>query len=247
MIPPRRKVDCLRRHTWTATKRETPLNGSPEQLALESYYSIRAPEYDSVYAKPERQADLRAIEGWVARTFDGASVLELASGTGYWTRFLAPAASRVLATDASAEVLQIARSRAANARVEFLLADAYRLPLPDGRFDAAFAGFWFSHVPHSRIPAFLAELHRVLRPGARVVFLDNRFVPGNSTPIGDLDDEANTYQLRTVRDGSTFRVLKNFPTEHELRSAVAESAEAIRFHQWQYYWALEYTLTWTSP
>ncbi|MBI5579216.1 MAG: class I SAM-dependent methyltransferase, partial [Deltaproteobacteria bacterium] len=32
---------------------------------MQSYYAARAPEYDSVYRKPERQPDLRSIEGWL--------------------------------------------------------------------------------------------------------------------------------------------------------------------------------------
>ena len=33
--------------------------------AMQGYYAARAPEYDRVYLKPERQADLRAIEAWL--------------------------------------------------------------------------------------------------------------------------------------------------------------------------------------
>jgi ubiquinone/menaquinone biosynthesis C-methylase UbiE len=49
------------------------------------YYAARAPEYDSIYAKPERQADLRLIEAWLAEQCAGKQVLEVACGTGYWT------------------------------------------------------------------------------------------------------------------------------------------------------------------
>jgi len=206
---------------------------------MNDYYAARAPEYDRIYLKPERQADLRRIEAWLPPVFAGRSVLEIACGTGYWTQFIAPAATRVLAIDAAPETLRIARGRVDSGRVEFAVGDAYALPARAQGFEAAFAGFWFSHIPKGRIPAFLAGLQRALAPGARVVFLDNRYVEGNSTPISERDAEGNTYQLRALQDGSTHKVLKNFPDEAELRAATQGFARELRFHAWEYYWALE--------
>jgi demethylmenaquinone methyltransferase/2-methoxy-6-polyprenyl-1,4-benzoquinol methylase len=74
------------------------------------------------------------------------------------------------------------------------------------------------------------------------VLLDNRFVQGSSTPIAERDAEGNTYQLRRLEDGSTYRVLKNFPAEHELHQAVKGVASEVRYHEWQYFWALEYVV-----
>jgi demethylmenaquinone methyltransferase/2-methoxy-6-polyprenyl-1,4-benzoquinol methylase len=55
---------------------------------MRDYYAARAPEYDRVYQKPERQQDLRAIEAWLPSVFQAKSILEIACGTGYWTQFL---------------------------------------------------------------------------------------------------------------------------------------------------------------
>lgn len=184
---------------------------------LHDYYCARAPEYDRIYLKPERQADLRAIRTWLPTVFAGQSVLDVACGTGYWTQYLAPVAKGVLAIDAAPQTLEIARQRVMAGEVRFAVGDAYDLAATDPRPQSAFAGFWFSHIPRSRIPEFLAGLHRALVPGARVVFLDNRFVEGSSTPVSERDEEGNTYQLRRLDDGSTHRVLKNFPTQLELR------------------------------
>jgi len=210
--------------------------------SMQAYYAARAPEYDRVYRKPERQADLRAIERWLPAALGGRSLLEVACGTGYWTRFLAPVATRVLGVDASAETLAIARARVEGEHVQFVVGDAYRLPVAPGGFEAGFAGFWFSHVPRARVAAFLRGFHAALAPGAKVVLLDNLFVPGSSTPLAERDGEGDTFQLRPLQDGSTHRVLKNFPTEGELREAVAGAAREVRFHAWPYYWALEYEL-----
>lgn len=77
--------------------------------------------------------------------------------------------------------------------------------------------------------------------GAKVVFLDNRFVPGSSTPIAESDAEGNTYQLRALADGSTHRVLKNFPDRDALMAIVAPHAAGVGYREWEYFWALEYT------
>lgn len=210
--------------------------------ALQGYYAARAPEYDRVYDKPERQADLRAIEAWLPTVFAGSRLLEVACGTGYWSRFLAPVVQQMLGVDASAQTLAIARHRVTAAHACFAVGDAYSLPVGPAHFSAAFAGFWFSHIPLERVAAFLGGLHATLAPGARVVFLDNRYVEGSSTPIAETDAAGNTYQLRRLQDGSTHRVLKNFPSEQALRSAVAGLARQVRVHTWPHYWALEYVL-----
>ena len=49
---------------------------------MKEYYAARAKEYDQIYAKPERQADLRLVEQWLPVRFEGARVLEIAAGTG---------------------------------------------------------------------------------------------------------------------------------------------------------------------
>ena len=180
---------------------------SVEQSRLQSYYAARASEYDRIYRKPERQADLRAIERWLPPKFAGARVIEIACGTGYWTRFIAPVAAQLLAIDAAAETLAIAKTRVPAGKVDFVLGDAYALPRHVGPFDAAFAGFWFSHVPKARWREFLLGLAARLEPGARVVLLDNRYVEGSSTPLSAQDADGNSYQARLWDDGSTHDVL----------------------------------------
>ncbi|WP_326537957.1 class I SAM-dependent methyltransferase [Pseudorhodoferax sp.] len=208
--------------------------------ALHQYYAARAAEYDRVYDKPERQPDLRAIAQWLPQVLGGRRILEIACGTGHWTQFLAPVANGMLALDASHETLRIAQSRVQAGAVGFVRGDAYRLPVAQQKFDGAFAGFWYSHIPQRRVREFVQGLHATLLPGAKVVLLDNRFVEGSSTPIAERDAAGDTYQWRTLEDGSRHRVLKNFPSERALREAVAGLADEVRVHQWPYFWALEY-------
>ena len=207
---------------------------------MRSYYAARAPEYDRVYMKPERQADIRVLQQWLPPQFAGARLLEVACGTGFWTQFIAPVASEVVALDAAAETLRIAETRVQSPNVKFLVGDAYHLPQDQGQFNAAFLGFWFSHVPKRRQREFLENLARRLTAGAKVVLLDNLYVEGNSHRITEQDQEGNTYQKRQLDDGSTHLVLKNFPTQAELYALVSDLAENPVFTKFDYYWAFQY-------
>ena len=227
-------------------ERDTPKAGSSNLriypvTSMQAYYQARAREYDRVYDKPERQPDLRKIEAWLPTVLAGKQVLEVACGTGYWTQFFAPVARAVTGIDSAPETLDIARSRLPS-NVSLQQGDAYDLERIAGEFDAAFAGFWWSHIPLRSLPQFLESLHRKLGGGATVVFIDNRFVPGSSTAISETDGEGNTFQQRQLEDGSTYRVLKNFASADQLMTTVAPYAASCEYSEWPHFWALTYTL-----
>jgi demethylmenaquinone methyltransferase/2-methoxy-6-polyprenyl-1,4-benzoquinol methylase len=211
--------------------------------ALADYYARRAPEYERIYQKPERQADLRTLRATVADIFAGRRVLEVACGTGWWTEVLAGCAHSVVATDVNAEVLVIAKAKQMSARkVSFLRCDAFHLDEAEGEFDAALAAFWWSHLQRNELDRFLRILHSRLRPGSHVAFIDNINVEGSSTPISRRDAEGNTYQLRKLDDGSTTEVLKNFPTDEAIAGVLRDSAADLRIERLTYYWIARYTI-----
>lgn len=209
---------------------------------MQTYYAQRAAEYERIYAKPERQADLCALRSWLPAHFAGRRVLEVACGTGWWTQFAARDAQRWLATDINEQTLAIARSKPLPANVQLSTADAYTLDGVEGPFDGAFAGFWWSHVPLARLPSWLDTLHAKLQPGARIVFIDNLYVEGSSTPIARRDAGGNSFQQRTLDDGSTHEVLKNFPTREEAVAVLGARAHNTQWQQWTHYWALRYDI-----
>ena len=153
------------------------------EASMVSYYADRAKEYERIYHKPERQDDLRQLRSFVECTFASTDVFELACGTGYWTEILSRSAASVVATDINEEVLAVARSKRMSQRVTFQIEDAYALSLSSRQFNAGLSVFWWSHIPKSRLHGFLRGFHRVLSPGARVVFIDNAYIEGSSTPI----------------------------------------------------------------
>ncbi len=212
----------------------------PSDPRMVSYYAARAPEYDRIYQKPERQADIADLRERLPSLFAGKRVLEIACGTGFWTQFIAPTTRAMVALDAAPQTMAIAAQRVAADKVRFVTGDAYVLPSDLGTFDAAFAGFWFSHVPQARQREFLQGLGAVLQPGALVVLLDNRYVPGSSTPIAQTDANGDNYQLRPLDDGSKHRVLKNFPTQARLRQLLDGLGDVPVLTELAYYWVLQY-------
>lgn len=205
------------------------------------YYSKRAREYERIYHKPERRAYLTLLREHLRHAVSGRRVLELACGTGFWTAAIADCADSIHATDASEEVLEIARAKQLDpTRVTFARGDAYHPVAPRTDFDAGIAFFWWSHIPRARLSEFLNNFHSALPPGARVVFADNRFVPGSSTSISRTDAEGNTYQLRHLDDGSTHEVLKNFPTADELQRVLEPLVDNFDVATFDYFWCATY-------
>jgi demethylmenaquinone methyltransferase/2-methoxy-6-polyprenyl-1,4-benzoquinol methylase len=205
--------------------------------ALAAYYAKRAPEYERIYQKPERQADLRALRESMEASFSGRRVLEVACGTGWWTQIVARTAHSVAATDLNEEVLAIARTKPIpRGNVIFQRGNAFDLQTVAGEFDAALAAFWWSHLTRADLSRFLDGFHQRLKPGSLVVFIDNNYVEGSSTPISRRDADGNTYQLRQLDDGSTTEVLKNFPTDEAIRSALDDRSTNLSIQRLTYYW-----------
>jgi len=210
---------------------------------LAAYYALRAAEYERIYAKPERQADLATLRARVGDIFDGKKVLELACGTGYWTDLIAGRAAQVTALDLNDEVLEIARSKKNAGKVSFLRGSAYEIPFQGRAHDVLFAGFWWSHVPLQKLDAFLEHATASVAPGSMMAFVDNRYVEGSSTPVARRDAQGNTYQLRKLDDGSTHEVLKNFPTESELIQRASKHGWGPHVDLLEHFWLL----TWWAP
>jgi len=184
------------------------------------YYAARADVYDETAGYLDREAEAlrEPIKARYRELFKGRDVLEVACGSGYWTRVLAEVAASVFAFDINTECLQKAAERCAGfTNLTLRIADAYTfLGVPTG-FDAAVAIFWYSHIPKANIPQFLNAFCGVLAPGALVMFIDQLpYEPAVRTT----DESGNVLEERTLPGGRTFSVIKNFPTEAELRAAI---------------------------
>jgi SAM-dependent methyltransferase len=203
----------------------------------EEYYRHWAPAYDEVYTRPERQGDMAVVRARLTEWFAGRHVLEVAAGTGWWTSVLADTAASVTATDANKAALDVARARRAwPPTVDFAVADGLQLQTVRGDFDAAFAGFFWSHVPLAKLDSFIEALVLRLGPGSLLAFADNRLVPGSVHPVARRDERGNTYQRRQLRDGSWWEVLKNFPEPDEVRARLSRFGQSVEVEELENYW-----------
>jgi 2-polyprenyl-3-methyl-5-hydroxy-6-metoxy-1,4-benzoquinol methylase len=178
------------------------------------YYRRRAGEYD-VTAYGDVAAARARIARLVAEMRPAGSVLEIACGTGLWTEALAEWADTVTAIDAAPEAVAIARDRVRPANASFEVADVFSWD-PGTRFDVIFFSAWLSHVPASRFGQFWRLLGSLLAGNGRVLFIDEHVDErGKEAYVAGRDEVVE----RRLRDGSTFRVIKNFvdPEELELR------------------------------
>ncbi len=170
-----------------------------------AYYRRRAGEYD-VTAYGDVAAARARIARLVAELRPTGSVLEIACGTGLWTEALAGLADTVTAIDPAPEVVEIARDRVRSANVSFEVADVFSWA-PDTRFDVIFFSAWLSHVPMNRFEQFWQSLEGLLIEDGRVLFIDEH--------VDECEKEAyvagcDEVVERRLRDGSRFRVIKNF-------------------------------------
>ena len=140
----------------------------PEKVrAVRSMFDAIAPRYDLV----NRVMTFRLDVGWrrrAVRALDlgpGATVVDLACGTGDLCCDVAAAGYRAVGIDLSLGMLRHAHTAA-----PLVQADALRLPLEDSSSDGAVSGFALRNFVS--LPPVLAELARVIKPGGRVALLD---------------------------------------------------------------------------
>lgn len=200
---------------------------------MRRYYTDRVPYHDRYMGYTDNSSMeklLAQLVDFVGKELAGKDVLEIACGTGNWTQVISKRARSVVATDLIEGYLEQARKKEyAGKNVVFKAADAYRLDGIEGQFTAAFAADWWSHMPHSRIGQFLDALHGRLGPGARVVMLDMLRTPELDEWFSHIDDDGNTVQKRTLPNGRKYNVIKNFPTERELRRQLGNRAIDMDF------------------
>lgn len=214
-------------------------------VGLKDYYGRRAPEYEQIYHRddPDRQWEQAEVAEAINVILGGRRVLEIACGTGFWTEVAASVAKHVVAIDASADLLALARQKGLPPdKVEFHQADAYDLEAIAGDFDAGLACFWFSHVPKARIADFLKSFHRRVGSGGIVFMADNMFVPGVGAELLTRPASDDTFKLRQLADGSTYEVLKNYYDADQLRAFLEPRSTGLCMNGGSCFWWLSYTV-----
>ena len=143
-------------------------------------------------------ADLQTLAAELAAA-PGGSVLDLGCGAGHVSFAVAPHAGAVTACDLSEEMLATVDAAARERGLDTIRTQqgaAEALPFADASFDWVLSRF-SAHHWHD-VPRALAEVRRVLKPGARAIFVD---VAGADHPL--LDTYLQSVEL--MRDASHIR------------------------------------------
>jgi len=184
-----------------------------DKEAVASSFSRAAASYDGVAALQRRIG--HQLLAYSAGAWQGR-VLDLGSGTGYFTRILAeqPAVTDLLALDLAEGMLRYARAQRGHAGIRWLCADAEALPLADNSLDGVFSSLAIQWCDDSG--RLFGELRRVLKPGA---------------PLGFATLGPRT--LWELRDAwsrvDDFVHVNGFESRHRLRAALAGRFEIERF------------------
>ncbi len=141
--------------------------GDDKQRAVEAMFDRIAPRYDRLNRIISLGQDRRWRRHTVAalRLAPGATVLDLACGTGDLCDVVARAGYSPIGVDFSAGMLAAAHTRAPLAR-----ADALALPVPDASADGVVSGFALRNFVD--LDRFFRECARALRPGGRLAALE---------------------------------------------------------------------------
>jgi demethylmenaquinone methyltransferase/2-methoxy-6-polyprenyl-1,4-benzoquinol methylase len=181
------------------------------------YYDLRAPDFDDS-TKPTDRRSRGGIGAATARELlDGLApfgdVLELACGTGAFTRELVRHARTLTCVDGSPQMLERHRELVAGAPVERVCADLFAWR-PARAYDEVVFGYWLSHVPPPRFDEFWDLVASCLRPGGRAVFVDEdrRGVVHEA----ERSEGAVPTARRRLADGRTFDIVKVFWAEADL-------------------------------
>ena len=214
-----------------------------------NYYRARAAEYDEWWLR-EGPYDLgpEANEIWRAETgaLDGVleafqpkgKVLELAAGTGIWSKKLLPYASALTLVDGSQEMLAINRSRLRSDKVQYIEADIFNW-WPKQKFDTVFFAFWLSHVPAEYFRDFWGMVRSALSPEGRVLFVDSFTDSTSSATVHELRSRG-AKMTRRLRDGREFSICKIFYEPDKLKNALEAIGWRIELHKTERYFIYGY-------
>jgi demethylmenaquinone methyltransferase/2-methoxy-6-polyprenyl-1,4-benzoquinol methylase len=172
----------------------------------------------------------------------GDRVLDLAGGTGDIAALLSRqvgAGGTVVLSDINPAMLAIGRQRLEDrgivGNVRYALANAETLPFRDGDFDAVTIAFGLRNVTDK--DAALREMHRVLRPGGRLLILE--FSKVRAEPLQKLYDAYSFGVLPVLGqlvagDADSYQYLAESIRKHPAQETLAEMLRAAGFERVTY-------------
>jgi len=178
----------------------------------------------------------------MANIQSGQQVLDLAGGTGDLALLIAPRVGpqgRVVLSDINSTMIRTGRTRLLDkgiaGNVEYVQADAERLPFHDNSFDCITLGFGLRNVTHKQTA--LVSMYRVLKPGGRLLILEFSRPAALLRPAYDFYSFSILPRLGQLiaRDAASYRYLAESIRMHPDQKTLVGMLESAGFEDCDYH------------
>jgi ubiquinone/menaquinone biosynthesis C-methylase UbiE len=198
---------------------------APEAIA--AAYNTVAEDYVTAFGNDlvSLPVDRRILDAAARRMGEGVAV-DVGSGPGQVSRYLAERGHAMIALDLAPRMLTVERE---DGRVGGVCADMRRIPLRSESCAGAFVFYSLQHLPRLELPVALGELRRVLRPGGVLViathlgvgevclteFLGHRVSPfaGTLHDESDLDQDLHRHSFTVVERRRRGPLAHEYPSQ----------------------------------
>lgn len=210
------------------------------------YYEHRAPEYDEWfyrlgrYDRGEEQKkrwfkEVERLKQVLAGIGRVSSVLEIACGTGIWTKQLVDQCDSLIALDAAEAMININKrqNEAAPDKIRYVPADFYEWTTPE-KFNLLFTSFFISHVPKNRLSVVAEKFHSLCEDDGQVLIFDS--LPDQTSSATDHHFRTDGIQERKLNNGKAYNIIKIFYQKDEVLEAFKGFKEVQYGVTGNYFW-----------
>lgn len=172
------------------------MNQGCDRLKIARTFGAASHSYD-VSARLQRYSG-KHLMAWLPQK-EALTVLDLGSGTGFFTNILSSKYQQVIGLDISTKMLQYAKENR-DQRIHWIEGDAFTLPFADNSIDLIYSNLviqWFNPLEKA-----FAEIMRVLKPGGQFIFstLSDGTLFELKSSWAQVDDDSHVNDFKSLND-----------------------------------------------